>query len=50
MAWKLAQDVCHELWEDAGSRGLDTWYFLSYGGAEVDAGCGSDGTGEDGGG
>jgi hypothetical protein len=25
---KLALDVWYELWEEAGSRGLDTWYAL----------------------
>jgi hypothetical protein len=28
MSLKLAQDVWYELWEEAGSRGLDTWHAL----------------------
>ncbi len=50
MPSKPTQDVWCELWEDAGSRGLDTWYFPSYSGVEAEVDLRSDGMGEDGGG
>ena len=28
MPSKPAQDIWYELWQEAGSRGLDTWYML----------------------
>lgn len=28
MPSKPTQDIWHELWEEAGSRGLDTWYVV----------------------
>ncbi len=28
MPSKPTQDIWHELWDEAGSRGLDTWYVL----------------------
>jgi hypothetical protein len=37
MALKLAQDVWYELWEEAGKRGLDTWYALEERGFGRDA-------------
>ncbi len=37
MPLKLARDVWYELlWEEAGSRGLDTWYALEQSGLEQD--------------
>jgi hypothetical protein len=39
MPLKPARDVWYELlWEEAGSRGLDTWYALEQSGLERDAG------------
>lgn len=37
MSLKLAQDVWYDLWEDAGSRGLDTWHVLEERGLGRDA-------------
>lgn len=37
MTLKLAQDVWYELWEEAGSRGLDTWYETRHVGPGRDA-------------
>jgi hypothetical protein len=28
MPWKSTQDIWRELWEEAGSRGSDTWYVV----------------------
>jgi hypothetical protein len=48
MSLKLAQDVWYELWEEAGKRGLDTWYVLEERGfsQDTDPPLGEDDRGE----
>ncbi len=55
MPSKPAQNVWYELWEEAGSRGLDTWHMLKETGSmrnsdyPLGAGRGEDGSEAEGG-